>query len=323
MYILSVCLLALSLLLSIAVLVFRIRGLIRQDETLLSVLVIVLTVIYYIAVAFQILNTWWVMGENLLASPELMGRWQNVVVYLLAFVAYAVLLVLALLPTSGGGQKSESVEAVLLGLDGVLLDDERAIREAAIMALRLHGIEATPADFGDFVGMGEDRLIGGVAEKYGKPYSVDMKRMAYEFYDRDCRKYITVYDGVVDMIYKLNERGYRLAVCSDGDGRKVSIDLECMGIDREVFDAVISGNDIVNKKPHPEIYITAARKVGAAIGKCVVVENTVAGVQAGRAAGAIVVGVTTAFSADQLISAGADYIMTNTVELPEVVSKIR
>ena len=48
-----------------------------------------------------------------------------------------------------------------------------------------------------------------------------------------------------------------------------------------------------------------------------------AGVQAGRAAGAIVVGVTTAFSADQLISAGADYIMTNTVELPEVVSKIR
>jgi len=68
------------------------------------------------------------------------------------------------------------IHAVLFDMDGVLIDSEPLICRAAMAGLAEFGIHAREADFLPFVGAGEDRYIGGVAEAYGKPYVIEMKR---------------------------------------------------------------------------------------------------------------------------------------------------
>ena len=60
-------------------------------------------------------------------------------------------------------------DCILFDMDGVLIDSEYCMRLSSILALKEYGIEATHEDFMEFTGMGEDRFIGGVVEKYGKP----------------------------------------------------------------------------------------------------------------------------------------------------------
>ena len=61
-------------------------------------------------------------------------------------------------------------KAVLFDMDGVLIESEALMAKTGVKALKKFGIEAKESDFADFVGCGETRYIGGVAEKYGVPY---------------------------------------------------------------------------------------------------------------------------------------------------------
>ena len=72
--------------------------------------------------------------------------------------------------------------AVLFDMDGVLVDSEPIINAAAIRALAEFGVTARPEDFEPFVGAGEDRYVGGVAELHGRKYIPEMKRRTYEWY---------------------------------------------------------------------------------------------------------------------------------------------
>jgi sugar-phosphatase len=74
---------------------------------------------------------------------------------------------------------------------------------------------------------------------------------------------------------------------------------------------LVTSSDITNGKPHPEPYLTAAAALGFAPADCVVVEDVAAGVQAGRAAGARVIGFPTTFAAEKLKAAGANWVVKN------------
>ena len=63
-----------------------------------------------------------------------------------------------------------SWKAVLFDMDGVLIDSEEYMAKTGVRALKKYGIEAKESDFAEFVGCGENRYVGGVAEKYGVPY---------------------------------------------------------------------------------------------------------------------------------------------------------
>ena len=73
-------------------------------------------------------------------------------------------------------------KAILFDMDGVLVDSEAIMCEAAILALREWNVQAAPEDFDDFIGAGEDAYIGGVARRHGVPYTAAMKDRAYAIY---------------------------------------------------------------------------------------------------------------------------------------------
>lgn len=198
---------------------------------------------------------------------------------------------------------------VLFDMDGVLVNSEPVITKAAIEALREYGIQPVEADFAPFIGTGEDRFIGGVAEKHGLVYTTQMKDEAYRRYlavvDRD----LVVYPGTVSTLRSLHEKGIPMALASSADRIKIDANLRVAGVDPTIFGAILSGDDVERKKPFPDIFLAAARALGADIARCVVIEDALNGVQAAKAAGARCIAVTTSFAAEPLLGAGADHVV--------------
>jgi HAD superfamily hydrolase (TIGR01509 family) len=215
-----------------------------------------------------------------------------------------------------------SIKAVLFDMDGVLVDSESVITEASIRALRDWGINAKSSDFHEFTGMGEDRFIGGVAEKYGMSYTLDMKRKAYEIYLTIVDDMIGMYPAAVPVLRELNGVGYRLVLASAADRIKVDANLRAAGIDSGLFCAILSGDDVVNKKPAPDVYLLAAEKAGIAPENCVVVEDALGGLAAAHAAGMRCICITTSFSEEILRENGAEYICADISGVPAGVKQL-
>lgn len=208
---------------------------------------------------------------------------------------------------------------VIFDMDGVLVDSEPAITKASIQTLAENGITAKYDDFKSFTGMGDDKFISGVCEKYSAPYDPVLKERAYELYIKHAAEWIEVFGWSKDILTKLHGLGYSLAVASASDTVKVECNLKQIGIDTAIFSALATGSDVTNKKPAPDIFLFAAKKAGFDPKDCLVVEDAVSGIQAAKAAGMRALGVTTSFDANTLQNAGADFVTNDLICLPVIV----
>jgi HAD superfamily hydrolase (TIGR01509 family) len=198
------------------------------------------------------------------------------------------------------------IRGVIFDMDGVLVDSEEFIIKASTMMFAERGLNVKARDFKPFVGMGENRFIGGVAEKYGHVHNIrELKKRTYDIYLEIIKGRLKPLPGAFEFIRQCRERGLWLAVASSADMRKVKGNLEEIGLGFDKFDAVISGEDVVNKKPAPDIFLLAAERIGVEASKCLVIEDAVSGVKAAKAAGAKCLGITSSFSQEEL--AGADW----------------
>lgn len=215
-------------------------------------------------------------------------------------------------------------EAVLFDMDGVLCDSEPFICEAAIdMFQKVHQTTVKAEDFLPFVGTGEDRYLGGVAEQYGVSLKMPEDKVnTYTSYLEIIKGRLPALPGVVEFISAARKAGLKLAVNSAADRMKVAGNLKEIGVSTDQFDAVVTGSDITHKKPHPEGYLTAAEKIGVAPEKCLVVEDAINGIQAGNAAGARCLGLTTSFASDKLIAAGAIFTAPYLSEVPPALREM-
>ena len=98
--------------------------------------------------------------------------------------------------------------------------------------------------------------------------------------------------GVVELVHRLHEAGVLLAVGSSGPRANVEMVVRLLGIET-CFQALASGDEVSHGKPHPEIFINAARRIGLPNARCVVLEDAPQGVEAAIAAGSPVIAITT------------------------------
>jgi beta-phosphoglucomutase len=105
--------------------------------------------------------------------------------------------------------------------------------------------------------------------------------------------------GVLSMLEALRDRNIKIAIGSSS--KNALFILDKIGL-KNGFDAIADGNDIKNSKPHPEVFLVAAQKLGVSPSECLVVEDANAGIDAAFAAGMKSVGVGSAANYDK-----ADY----------------
>ena len=210
-------------------------------------------------------------------------------------------------------------KAILFDMDGVLIESEFLMRHSAIQALADYSITAKHEDFLEFTGMGEDKFIGGVAEKYGLTYVTAMKELAYDYYGQQVKDMTEVPEGIKEMLTELYEKGIILAICSAADLRKVRYNIQAIGVDESIFTALVTGSDVARKKPFPDIYLEGARRVGIAPEDCLVVEDAISGVMAAHAAGMDTAAVPTTFSKEELQQrTNPEYLLNHIKELTTI-----
>jgi len=215
---------------------------------------------------------------------------------------------------------TQKIRAVIFDMDGVLADSEPLINKAAIAMFKEKGLVVQPEDFLPFVGAGEDRYIGGVAEKYH--FELDLpqaKKRTYEIYLDLVPTQLKAFPGVHSLVRTCRQAGLRAAVASGTDRIKVKASLQKIGLAEESWDTVVSGEQVKQNKPAPEIFLYTAHKLGIAPEACVVLEDSVNGVRAAKAAGMRCVAVAHTFPASRLQEADVVRIKISDVHLSDLV----
>lgn len=218
-------------------------------------------------------------------------------------------------------ESTNRLTGVIFDMDGVLCDSEEFICEAACrMFAEKYKRRVRPAEFLPFVGAGEDRYLGGVAEKHGIRLDIELdKARTYEIYLEIIKDRLEGLPGAREFIAACRRRGLRLAVATSADRVKLEGNLAEIGMPAETFDVCVTGSEVRNKKPDPEIFFVAARRLGLPAEQCLVVEDAPNGIRAGKAAGSKCLGLTTSFSEADLRSAGADWIAADLAHVPAEV----
>jgi len=198
------------------------------------------------------------------------------------------------------------MQGVIFDMDGVLADSEPLICAAAREMFREHGVTVCPEDFLPFVGAGENRYIGGVAEKYGVALDIaQAKARTYELYLRMVPERLHVFPGAVELVLACRAAGWPCAVASSADRIKVDANLRKIGLPIAFWQTVVTAEDVKQRKPDPAIFLKAAERIGLAPSLCTVVEDAVNGIAAAKAAGMRCVAIATTFTEDQLAQADA------------------
>lgn len=220
---------------------------------------------------------------------------------------------------------SAGIRGVICDMDGVLCDSEPFIAGAACrMFQERYGLHVTSEEFRPFVGTGEDRFLGGVAERHGIELDLASdKARTYVLYLELIQGRLQPLNGVGAFFAACRSAGLKLAVASSADAVKVNGNLTAIGFPASTFDAVVDGLMVARKKPHPDIFLLAARKLALPPEACLVLEDAPSGLQAARSAGCRALGVRSSFDDATLRAAGAESTVADLVEACATLAQIQ
>ena len=201
-------------------------------------------------------------------------------------------------------------------MDGVLVNSEPFIMKAAIQMFAELGLKIIPEDFVPFTGTGENRFLGGVAEKYNFPVDIPQaKKRTYDIYLEIIKGKLKPLAGAREFVKNCRNLGKKTAIASSADWRKVEGNLLEIKLPAELFDAVVAGEDVVHKKPSPDIFLLAAKKIGIDPKDCLVIEDALSGIQAAKSAGCKCLGITSSYTVEKL--PGADFYAPDLAHVPK------
>jgi beta-phosphoglucomutase family hydrolase len=182
--------------------------------------------------------------------------------------------------------------AVLWDMDGTLIDSEEFHWMAWRNTLALEGITITREQFLASFGQRNDSIIprwlGTAATPERIERIADAKEELYRQLIR--RDGISPLPGVAHWVDWLHQQGWLQAVASAAPRANIDAVLEALSA-TDVFQGIVSAEDVHRGKPDPEVYLTAAARVGVSPDRCIVVEDAVAGVQGARSAGMRSIGI--------------------------------
>jgi HAD superfamily hydrolase (TIGR01509 family) len=214
---------------------------------------------------------------------------------------------------------------LIFDCDGVLVDSEVLAHDTLREMMASLGRPMTMDEaVREFAGGSLADTVATVGRLLGRPLPADVGDKFGQLLLERFRHELKPMPGVRDAILALP---YRRCVASSSTPERLRLSLEVTGLAPLFGEHVFSAVQVARGKPAPDLYLLAASTLGEPPGRCIVIEDTVRGVAAGRAAGARVVGFAggghaTPALADDLRLAGAEVVITAMGELPAVVRRL-
>jgi beta-phosphoglucomutase len=183
----------------------------------------------------------------------------------------------------GAMTASAAMKAALFDVDGVLIDSYDAHFRSWRTLAEEEGLPFTESDFARTFGRTSREVIGELwPHRAGDVEALDArKESCYRDLIRDD---FPAMEGAAELVRALDDAGWRLAVASSGPPDNVELVLDRLGV-ADRFDAVVTGRDVQRGKPDPQVFVTAAERIGAPPGRCVVLEDAPVGLAAAAAGG--------------------------------------
>ncbi|MGG5810795.1 HAD family hydrolase [Falsiroseomonas sp. CW058] len=211
-------------------------------------------------------------------------------------------------------------EAVLFDCDGVLADSEGLHNRILAEEITALGWEMdAEACERRFIGLSWESIVPLVQARLG-PDSVpaDFVDTLVRRVIRGLREELQPMPGAVAAVEAIRAAGVGLAVASNSSRAELSTKMQRLGLAEVFRGRAFSYQDVARPKPAPDMYRAAAAACGADPHRCVVVEDSVTGARAGRAAGCRVLGFAHATPAEALREAGAEPF-ASMAELPALI----
>jgi len=211
------------------------------------------------------------------------------------------------------------IKAILLDLDGVIADSEKMRTQYVQKVMRRTFRISIPDRFFDnLFGVKDSEIIERIFARYRIIAPIDeiivnKKKDLVPMY-----KNVRMFPGA-EVFLKNASKKYKLAVCSSSWRAYVHVFLKSHGIERH-FKAVLGREDVTKRKPHPEIYLKAAKKLNVKPPECVVIEDSVVGVEAAKRAGMRCIAVLNSYPLSKLRK--ADLIVKGLQEREKILSYV-
>ena len=211
------------------------------------------------------------------------------------------------------------MRAVLFDMDGVIFDSERAVREVWREIAAERGLADIDSVFVRCVGVTKTRTREILLEAYPSLRFEDFDgAVRARFRARYSGGRLPVKPGVREILTALRERGYPLALASSTRTETVKLELEEAGL-LGCFDAVIGGDMVQKSKPDPEIFLTAAARLGVSAGDCWVIEDSYNGIRAARAGGLRAIMVPDLLPPNAEMAEKADYVVPDLFAARDII----
>jgi HAD superfamily hydrolase (TIGR01509 family) len=209
----------------------------------------------------------------------------------------------------------QSKKTVLWDMDGVISDSYRFHFDAWRKTFARRSLEFAAQDLIDLFGSRNDFIIGSVMGKQLPDRIVNsMIREKEEAFRRQATGRIKPFPGVVALLDALKKGGFKSGLVSSAPMENIDLALGELNL-TGAFDCIVSGQDVTESKPSPQIYLLAAEKLRSLPSDCVVIEDSPLGVKAAKTAGMKCVAVTNTHHREQLPEADKVFDSLEDVDL--------
>lgn len=213
------------------------------------------------------------------------------------------------------------MKAVLFDMDGVLIDSERFYMKGTLEWMNELGFKGTYEDVCSIIGTTMLKTYQMCAKMLDNRYTIEELAAINEKYflvDHPLDYSTIAKVGSIELLKYCKSVGLKVALCSSSSLVNINAAVDGCGF-RPYLDFIVSGEQFEKSKPNPEIYIHAAAELNVMIKECVVIEDSLYGIEAGKAAGMIVIALN-----DECIpnkQDEADYIINHLIEAKELIEK--
>ena len=213
--------------------------------------------------------------------------------------------------------------AVIFDLDGVLADSEPWWNQIDAKLLAEHGVSYRGEYHRNVLGVSYRLAVEFYKNAFHISASVEelMRRrgeIATDFF----ANHVGLFPSAKATLEQLREMKLDLAVATSSVSASARPFLDRTGI-RSLFCVVVTGDEVQQGKPHPDIYLRAAKKLGISPEACLVIEDALAGIAAGKAANMRVAAIPdTRFVDPKEYEKEADYVLKNLSEIPALIHSV-
>ena len=215
----------------------------------------------------------------------------------------------------------KKIEAVLFDMDGVIFDTESIYLDIWTKVFQSYGYIMTKDVYISVMGRGRKNVIKTFVDLYGEylPIIQMYKDKDEELMQVIDKGQVPMKVGVKEILTFLKENGYKVALATSAKRERAIKQLKMANI-KELFDCIVCGDEVINAKPNPEIFLKSAEELSVKPENCIVIEDSPAGIESAYNANMIGIHVEDLKKADEEILKYCHKSFKNLIDIKEYIS---